>query len=72
MIFLVTNIYHFAKNKNPKQHGQGSFLENFQKVLSHLSKKVMKMQRFLEDLNKFLAFGGGEIIIFSQKVLVVC
>jgi hypothetical protein len=53
MIFLVTNICHFAKNKSPKQHGQGSFLEIFQKLLSHF---VTKMPKFLEDLSKFLAF----------------
>jgi hypothetical protein len=68
MILLVTNICHFAKNKSPKQHGQGSFLENFRKLLSHFEQnKVTKMPKFLEDLSKFLAFfffflGGGNII----------
>jgi len=56
MIFLW-RIRHFAiTKKTSKQHGQGNFLENFQKN-SHISrKKVMKSPRFLEDWGKFLTF----------------
>jgi hypothetical protein len=53
MIFLVTNICHFAKNKSPKQHCQGSFLEIFQKILSHFEQ---------ESYENAKIFGGFEQI----------
>jgi hypothetical protein len=57
----VAKIRHFAKEKCPKQHGQG--FQNSKKNYI-LRKKVLKSPRFLEDLGGFLAF-SFEITIFT-------
>jgi hypothetical protein len=49
----MTNICHFAKNKSPKQHCQGSFLENFQTILSHFEQESYEIVKI---------FGGFEQI----------
>jgi hypothetical protein len=48
-MFLVCGEHlSFSFQKNPKQHGQGNFLEN-----CHIPrKKAMKSPRFLEDLGQ--------------------
>jgi hypothetical protein len=51
----MQNIHHFAKKKCPKQHGQRKFLEIFQKNNHIWKKKIMKLIRFLEDFERFLA-----------------
>jgi len=55
---FVTSCRHFAKNKkkSPEQHGQGKILGNFQKDRHIWRKKVVKLSRFLEDLDRFFSF----------------
>jgi hypothetical protein len=59
MIFLVTNTCHFAKNKSPKQHGQGNFLENFQKILSYFEQESYENAKIFggfEQISNFFFF----------------
>jgi hypothetical protein len=65
VIFLVLKFHHFGKKKSPKQHGQGNFLENFQKIITFQRFFFLKSPRFLEVWGKFFELPSLKIAIFS-------
>jgi hypothetical protein len=47
-LFLWRKFHHFPIKKSPKKHGQGNFLQNFQKELSHFNKESYEMVKVLK------------------------
>jgi hypothetical protein len=67
MIFLVPNICHFPKNKSLEQHGQGSFLEIFQKILSHFEQESYENAKIFGGFEQISSFF---LIFFLQAHIV--